>query len=91
MFKESTKDKINGWGTMFRFITPILITIALWILGDMRNQLKDVQLAAKETMVTTIIYNTNHLEHHRIFEVNMCERIASIEAILRNERTQARP
>lgn len=83
MFKQSTKDKLNGWGTVFRFITPVLITITLWILGDMRNQLRDVRNEAKDLAITTVVYNTNHLEHHRVFEINMCERIASIETILR--------
>ena len=82
------KNKINGFGTLFRFITPILITITLWLLGDLSNQLRDVRSDAKEVAATLVAYSTNHLEHHRIFEISMCERIASIETILReNERT----
>mgnify|MGYP001482830184 CR=1 FL=1 len=84
MFRQTTKDAINGWGTVFRFITPILITISLWILGDMRNQLRDVQNEAKNLVTTTVVYNTNHLEHHRVFEINICERMSSIESILKH-------
>ena len=84
MFRQSTKDKINGWGQIFRFVTPVLITIALWILGDMRNQIRDVREDAKLVAVETKVYSLNHLEHHRVFEISLCERITSIETILRN-------
>ena len=83
MFKQSTKDKINGWGSVLRFITPVLITIMLWILGDMHNQIKDVRDTTRGLELTTVTYNTNHLAHHSVFEISMCERMARIEEILR--------
>jgi hypothetical protein len=84
-FSQSTKDKINGWGSVLRFVLPVMITIMLWILGDMRNQIRDVRdvttLLAKET----VTYNTNHLAHHAAFEVGICERLATIESVLRTK------
>lgn len=83
MFHQSTKDKINGWGMLFRFVTPMLLTMALWYLGDLRNQIRDTRSDAKEVATTLITYSANHLEHHRVFEVSMCERMATIETLLK--------
>ena len=93
MFKQSTKDKINGWGSVMRFITPSLIVIALWILGDMRNQIKDVRLETKEAFERVdmqfdkvYLQFSNHLEHHRQFEIVLGERMATIETKIKSLR-----
>jgi len=86
MFKQSTKDTINGWGSAFRFITPILLALVIFILTGMRDEIKDIRQTAKDLIVTTSSYNNNHLEHHRIFEIAICERLATIEAILKNKK-----
>jgi hypothetical protein len=82
MFKHTTMAKINGWGTVMRFILPIMVTIMLWILGDMRNQMKDMRDTATSLSKEIVTYNTNHLEHHRAIETQLCERLARIETKL---------
>ena len=83
MFSHSTKEKINGWGTVLRFVTPMLLSIALWLIGDMRNQIRDVSMETKALATTTGVYNTNHLAHHAETEIKICERLASLETFLR--------
>ena len=85
-FSQNTKDRINGWGTLLRFVTPVLLTIALWILGDMRNQIRDVRDNAKEFAGQVLTYETNHMEHHRVFEISMCERMTAIETEIKRLR-----
>lgn len=86
MFKQSTKDTINGWGSAFRFITPILLALVLFILTGMKDEIKDIRQTAKELSLTTTIYNTNHLQHHASLETMIGERLAIIETILKNKK-----
>lgn len=72
------RDMINGYGSIFRIVTPILITIALFILGSMKGDIRDVKNELKEVKVG---FN-NHLEHHRIIEVSYGERLKCIEGML---------
>lgn len=65
-------DKINGYGVIFRFITPILVTIALFLLTLVINDVKDIKCSF-----------TNHLEHHRQLEVKLENRLSSIETFLK--------
>lgn len=70
-------DRINGYGTLLRFITPILITIALFILGMIRSDLKELEM-----------HFTNHLSEHKQLEVNFEKRFSCLETqmdILINE------
>jgi hypothetical protein len=83
VFRQSTKDKINGWGSVLRFATPLLVSVGLWIMSDMKTEIRDIRKTAQDLAVETIKYNTNHLAHHSVFETNMCERMASIETILK--------
>lgn len=72
MFRQATKDTINGWGQIFRFITPILITITLFILNDIKQELLNL---------TT--HFTNHLSDHKNIELMIEKRLTHIETILR--------
>jgi len=81
--KKEIIDKINGWGSILRFILPILMTIGIWILTDIKSDIKEVKQTAKELAVTTTTYNNNHLTHHSTFEKELCERVATIEALIR--------
>jgi len=70
-------DRINGYGALLRFITPILITIALFILGMIRSDLKELEM-----------HFTNHLSEHKQLEVNFEKRFSCLETqmdILINE------
>ena len=66
------KDKINGVGSLFRFITPVLITIVIFILGQILSDTKELKNLFG-----------NHLEHHRVIEIKIGERLSSIETLLK--------
>ena len=83
MFKQSTKDAINGWGSLLRFVTPILLALVMFILSGMEDDIRDIRQTAKDLSTSTLIYNTNHLTHHASIEREICERLASIEAIVK--------
>ena len=83
MFSQKTKDKINGWGSVLRFITPILITVGLWIMSDMKTEIRDVRIAARLLTTEIFEYNEKHLLHHTMFEKDVCERLSCLETILR--------
>jgi len=64
-------DKINGWASVFRLVTPILLGIVLWILSNLAADVKEVKS-----------FNLNHLEHHRVLEVNLARDISAIKTNL---------
>lgn len=37
-------DKVNGVGSLFRFVTPLLVTITLFCVGQIWAQLNDLNL-----------------------------------------------
>jgi hypothetical protein len=78
-FSQHTRDTINGWGSVFRFVTPVMITIVLFILAGLKDEIKEVRNLAKELAKETMIYNTNHLSHHTKMEISFSERLAIIE------------
>ena len=41
--KEQTVSAWNGWSAPFRFLTPVLVTIGLWILAEVRRDVKEVR------------------------------------------------
>ena len=77
------KDKINGYGAVLRFITPILIVAIGWLMTHLITDIKDDLKEIKSETKTVITGMTNHLEHHRILEVSLAERLAAIETMLR--------
>ena len=81
-FSQQTKDTINGWGSVFRFITPIMLTIIIFILNGLNDQIKDVRDNTKVLAKETQSYFTNHLSHHAKIEKDICERLAVIETKL---------
>lgn len=82
-FSQQTKDTINGWGSLFRFVTPVLLTIVIFILTGLKEEIKDVRVMASNLATETTIYNTNHLSHHRVMEIRFCERLSVIETELK--------
>jgi len=69
---SQTKDNLNGIGVVLRFITPILITLILYIISGIKEDIKDLKIDMK-----------NHLYHHQELEVNLEKRLSTIEAILK--------
>jgi hypothetical protein len=86
MFKQSTKDIINGWGSLLRFITPILLALVMFILNGLKDDVKEIRQTAKDLAVSTLVYNTNHLTHHASIEREICERLASMETTIKEWR-----
>jgi hypothetical protein len=82
MFSQKTKDRINGWGSVLRFFTPILVTVGLWIMSDMKNEIRDIRIAARVLATETFTYNEKHLLRHSEFEKDVCERLSCIETVL---------
>lgn len=87
-------DKVNGYGAILRFITPILITIILFIIGMLRNDMVLIKTEAKANfdrleVVAQINFDkidtqlTNHLSQHRVFDKEVIERLTRVEAKLK--------
>lgn len=64
-------EKINGYGAIFRFITPVLITIVLFILGMIKQDLGELK-----------VHFINHLQEHKIIEITLEQRLSRIETKL---------
>jgi hypothetical protein len=82
-FSQQTRETINGWGSVFQFVTPVLLTIVLFILNGLKDEIKDVRNMAKELAKETAIYHTNHLSHHTKMEISFCERLVALETELK--------
>ena len=52
----------------WRLITPMLVTIVLFFLAMLLNDMKELKLCF-----------SNHLEHHRQFEVLLADRLGRLE------------
>ncbi len=37
-------EKINGFGAIFRFVTPLLVTITLFVVGQIWTQVNDLNV-----------------------------------------------
>ena len=81
MLKDWT-DKVNGYGVLFRFITPLLAflmtiigTLALNNLSEIKRDMDKACLDRKEIRV----YFDNHLAHHANFETAIEGRLSRIE------------
>lgn len=70
-------DKVGEW---FRFITPVMVTIAIFFLGTvLKNQDsmgERIEAIAKEQS----IYYNNHLSEHKDFCVTIEHRLTKIES-----------
>jgi hypothetical protein len=69
------RDKLNSYGALFRFITPIMIAIIGWFTITLIN---DVKVDVRDMKVS---FN-NHLQHHQTMEIKMSERLICLETIL---------
>ena len=69
---QTLQDKINGFGSLFRLITPVLLTIiGTLIIGGQTTLKKEI-----EDLKT---HFTNHLMHHQDLEVGYEKRLTSVE------------
>jgi len=88
--KLDTVTKINGYGTMFRFITPVLITVGIFVISGLKNDIERGRSEAtanfdKLEAVAQINFDkldhqmSNHLTHHMQFDKEIFERLTAIE------------
>lgn len=66
----SDRSTVNGVGELFRFITPILVTIAIFFLGWIKTDISSLKT-----------HFTNHLFHHQDLEVGYEKRLTQTEKI----------
>jgi hypothetical protein len=69
---EQFKARINGYGEMFRFITPILIIIVGYFIT---TGISDVKVKLRDMNVLFV----NHAAHHQTIEVQYEGRITHLE------------
>ena len=68
-------EKINGYGAILRFITPVLITVMLFVLGMMREDIKELK-----------VYFANHLSRYNQNCLEVESRLKGIETELKYRR-----
>ncbi len=56
MFSQSLKDKINGWGSVLRFITPVLVTISIFIIGQINTKVDRLDSRMYEHFINSEIH-----------------------------------
>ena len=65
-------DKVNNHvGPLFRFITPVLVSIVVFMLGVIVVELRELKQQF-----------TNHLSEHKVIELMLESRLMRIETIL---------
>ena len=72
---EKAIATINGYGQMLRFITPVLITVAILLLNWLRTDISELK-----------VHFTNHLSHHNSLEIGYEGRISKVEVELKLRR-----
>lgn len=83
-FKRS--KRIDGVGKMFRFITPLLVSIVLFFLGYVLNnqgKLDDKIMCLQREQYA---YFTNHLSNYKDFSVMVESRLTAIEVVLNGKK-----
>jgi hypothetical protein len=70
-------ERVNGYGAILRFITPILIMALGYLMNmgicDIRNKIEKMDR-----------HFTNHLEHHQDLEVGYERRLTCMETRMNN-------
>lgn len=66
---QQTVDKINGYGSLLRLVTPVLVTLSIFMLGWVLTDVRGLNN-----------HFTNHLMHHQDLEVGYERRITVIES-----------
>jgi len=64
-------EKINGYASVLRFITPILVSIVLYFLIQVHQDIKEMKICFAQ-----------HLAEHKILEVKQENRITTLETIV---------
>ena len=66
-------DKVNGTGVWFRFIIPVLVTVAIFLLSLLIADVREIKVKFD-----------NHLQHHTQLEVTLESRLTKIETLISN-------
>jgi hypothetical protein len=56
MFSQTIKDRINGWGSILRFITPILVTISIFIIGQINTKVDRLDSRMYEHFINSEVH-----------------------------------
>jgi hypothetical protein len=86
VLKQSTTETINVWGSLFSFTTTVLLSIVLFILTGIKGEVKDIKEDTCKRFEKVDLQFSNHLEHHRQFEVTLAEKLTSLDATVRRWR-----
>jgi hypothetical protein len=82
---KSWVDKVNGYGVLLRFIMPIMVGAIGWLtislIMDIKGDIGEIKADARGVAIGM----ANHLEHHRVLEISLAERLTSIEMILKRK------
>jgi len=78
----SRKSRIDEVGAMFRFITPALISLVLFILGLIINNQAKLDEKILCIQKEQYAYFNNHLSNYKDFGIMVEHRLTKIEAIL---------
>jgi hypothetical protein len=73
------REKVDGFGYLFRFITPILITVLSTLI---LTNITSLKTDFKERLDKMDVYFVNHLAHHQAFEIGLENRLTKLEAML---------
>ena len=83
MNKEKFVDKVNGYGVLFRFILPILVTVIAY-LGKMAvNGINSKINEVGYKLDKLDNHFVNHLSDHKNIEIKLESRLSTIETQLR--------
>ena len=63
---------------LMHYITPILVTVAIFMLTQIGGRMDKIELNIERLA----IHFTNHLSGHKDFEVMLGERLTRIETVL---------
>jgi len=80
-------DRVNGYGVLFRFLTPALLAIVGTLILNNLNLIKEEENKTRLELTAfqkeSRDYNNNHLEHHRLNELKIEQRLTKIETLLK--------
>ena len=63
------EERLNGYSQYFRFITPILVTITIFMINTIKEDMCDLDK-----------HFSNHLSHHEDLEVGYEKRMSTMES-----------
>lgn len=66
------ESKLNGYGVILRFITPVLISIVIFMVGWLRTDILELK-----------VHFTNHLSNYNIHCLALENRLSTLETTIK--------